>query len=148
MQNTNWMQDGQGRVDYFGQQWVSLFKSRSPKGTFENREHDRRSEVCAPRLPIRGGLDLTLIARFEEVLRFLTFPRGSRQTVIHCAHRATTVLSWGLCEQERWLPTLSVDFEAMRSVSKSRTMLPPSPARNHIPEGGKRVLSYAKPNDE
>ena len=28
------------------------------------------------------------------------FPRGSRQIVLHCAHRATTALSWGLCEQE------------------------------------------------
>ena len=23
-------------------------------------------------------------------------------TVLHCAHRATTVLSWGLCEHEGW----------------------------------------------
>ena len=25
---------------------------------------------------------------------------GSHRTVLHCAHRATTALSWGLCEQE------------------------------------------------
>src|SRR5213595_2817694 len=26
--------------------------------------------------------------------------RGSSQAVLHCAHRATTTSSWGLCEQE------------------------------------------------
>jgi len=26
--------------------------------------------------------------------------RGSSQAVLHCAHRATTASSWGLCEQE------------------------------------------------
>src|SRR3989454_7720812 len=28
------------------------------------------------------------------------FLRGSSQAVLHCAHRATTASSWGLCEQE------------------------------------------------
>jgi hypothetical protein len=27
-----------------------------------------------------------------------------RRTVLHCAHRATTASSWGLCEQEGWWP--------------------------------------------
>jgi hypothetical protein len=35
-----------------------------------------------------------------RAFRFPNFPRGSRQIVLHCAHRATTALSWGLCEQE------------------------------------------------
>ena len=32
--------------------------------------------------------------------RFCTFSRGSRQTVLPCAHRATTVSLWEFCEQE------------------------------------------------
>ena len=42
-------------------------------------------------------------ARPLRAFWFFIFYRGSRQTVLHCAHRATTVLSWGLCEQEGWL---------------------------------------------
>jgi len=42
-------------------------------------------------------------ARPSRAFRFFTFSRGSRQTVVHCAHQATTALSWGLCEQEGWL---------------------------------------------
>ena len=39
-----------------------------------------------------------------------TFPRGSRQIVLHCAHRATTALSWGLCEQEERSACFLVSF--------------------------------------
>jgi hypothetical protein len=49
------------------------------------------------------------IARAKP-FRFFTFSRGSRQTVLHCAHRATIALSWGLCEQEGWLPAPSHFF--------------------------------------
>jgi hypothetical protein len=41
---------------------------------------------------LRGG--------WARAFRFPNFPRGSRKIVLHCAHRATTALPWGLCEQE------------------------------------------------
>ena len=76
---------------------------------------------CAnPNFTFEGGLDgLPLRAAFSpahplacrdvplaqaRAFRFFTFPRGSRQIILHCAHRATTALSWGLCEQGGWLP--------------------------------------------
>ena len=40
-------------------------------------------------------------ARGGHRIRFLpTFPETGLLDAFHCAHRATTVLSWGLCEQE------------------------------------------------
>jgi len=54
-------------------------------------------------------------ARRTRPFRFFTFSRGSRQTVLHCAHRATTALSWGLCEQEGWLPVPSSFFTLIPS---------------------------------
>ncbi len=41
-------------------------------------------------------------ARFPSRL-FLPSLEGRSQSGFHCAHRATTVSSWGLCEQERRL---------------------------------------------
>jgi hypothetical protein len=32
----------------------------------------------------------------------LTLPETGLLDTLHCAHRATTVLSWGLCEQEEY----------------------------------------------
>ncbi len=40
----------------------------------------------------------------KEALRFLTFFIGSRQTVLYCAHRTSTVSSCAFCEQEGRLP--------------------------------------------
>ena len=80
----------------------------------------------------------------EHILILYLLYRGSRQTVLHCAHRATTALSWGLCEQEGWqglpLPTSLLgewprlpstarigraQFHRARSASKEGTWLPP-----------------------
>lgn len=58
--------------------------------------------------------------------RFSSISKGSGQIVVHRAHRATTVLSWGLCEQEGHLAT---PYPNVTIVTPS----PPSarsPARN------------------
>jgi hypothetical protein len=40
-------------------------------------------------------------ARPRRVLQFsILFFRGVAKAALYCAHRATTALSWGLCEQE------------------------------------------------
>jgi len=39
-------------------------------------------------------------ARPTKVVWFLNFPRGSRQIVLHCAHRTSTATSCAFCEQE------------------------------------------------
>jgi len=49
---------------------------------------------------LRGGLADPRLRASNEGLLTPQFTRGSRQIVLPCAHRATTALSWGLCEQE------------------------------------------------
>ena len=56
--------------------------------------------------PSKGVRSFNCGRRARPFLSF-NFSRGDRQTVLHCAHRATTALSWGLCEQEGWLPAPS-----------------------------------------
>jgi hypothetical protein len=49
----------------------------------------------------KGGLvDPQLRAFNKDLPATSIFLRGGSQAVLHCAHRATTALSWGLCEQE------------------------------------------------
>ena len=55
---------------------------------------------------------------FNEGLRFFNFPRGSRQTILYCAHRATTALSWGLCEQEERSACSLASSEAVRCAAR------------------------------
>jgi len=54
---------------------------------------------CAASSDLRRSLSRTWACP-TRAFWFLNFPRRSRQIVLHCAHRATTALSWGLCEQE------------------------------------------------
>ena len=49
-----------------------------------------------------------------ESLRQVGFNQSEIMEIIHCAHRATTALSWGLCEQEGWLPVPSSLFDRHR----------------------------------
>jgi hypothetical protein len=79
------------------------------------REH-RRSSPSIPSHPL-SRRDVLLAQ--TRVFRFLTFPRGSRQTILQCAHRAITVLSWGLCEQEGWLPVPSPRHPSPRHLQFS-----------------------------
>ena len=53
-----------------------------------------RGEVCAVRYPI--------LARFPLTRAQMVSKQAGDWTVLHCAHRATTALSWGLCEREGW----------------------------------------------
>jgi hypothetical protein len=63
---------------------------------------------------------------WARAFRFPNFPRGSRQIVLHCAHRATTALSWELYEQENDLSTPSHPSEAARCASTG--VVPPTPS--------------------
>jgi hypothetical protein len=71
--------------------------------------------------------------RHTKSFRFFTFSRESRQTILHCAHRVTTVSSWGLCEQEGWLPAPSHYSHRARSENKkdglAAPFYPPEAAR-------------------
>ena len=71
---------------------------------------DRRASGTFPFIILGGGLDCPPLRASREAALILQLHLGSRQTFFHCAHRATTVLSWGLCEQEGWLPTPSPPF--------------------------------------
>src|SRR5262249_51698164 len=55
------------------------------------------------------------------ILQLLHRGQASR---LHCAHRATTVLSWGLCEQEGWLAAPSHPSERARASSRRTARLP------------------------
>ena len=63
---------------------------------------------------------------------------GSRQTVLHCAHRATTVSSWGLCEQEGWSGGSPFPSQGARSGSTGPAWVPPAYSSSSlvIPFGG------------
>ena len=44
-----------------------------------------------------------------RAFRFFPFsPKGSSWTVLHCAHRTSTVSSCAFCEQEEWSPAPSL----------------------------------------
>ena len=58
------------------------------------------------RLANREGLVDFQLARATSTFKFSTFLfRGVAEAALYCAHRATTVSSWGLCEQEGHLAT-------------------------------------------
>jgi hypothetical protein len=53
-----------------------------------------------------GLIDLPLRASNEHFLILYLSLRGVAEAALHCAHRATTASSWGLCEQEGHLAAL------------------------------------------
>jgi hypothetical protein len=53
----------------------------------------------------------------NEALLILHLLKRGQQAVLHCAHRATTVSSWGLCEQEGWWPAPSHPSQGAHSGS-------------------------------
>ena len=52
------------------------------------------------RPPFLFFTSLSSLSHWRGHSAFFTHPRGGGQMVLDCAHRGTTVLSWGLCEQE------------------------------------------------
>jgi hypothetical protein len=69
---------------------------------------------------------LRLRVSSEGLLIPPTSLRGNRQIVLHCAHRATTALSWGLCEQEERSACSLHPSEAARSASNEGTQSHPN----------------------
>jgi hypothetical protein len=61
-----------------------------------------RASCCMLVQPSGGGVPVLVQLRpSSKALSVLAvLLRGSSQAVLHCAHRATTASSWGLCEQE------------------------------------------------
>ena len=52
--------------------------------------------------------------------------RGTAEAALYCAHRATTVSSWGLCEQEGHLAAPPLSFTASIERPSSYQMILPS----------------------
>jgi len=59
----------------------------------------------------------------EFLMRLL---EGVAEAALNCAHRATTVSSWGLCEQEGHLAAPSQPSEVARCASMESTQLLPT----------------------
>src|SRR5262245_52140375 len=43
-----------------------------------------------------------LIPHCAHPFRFINFSKNGQTTILHCEHRVTTILFWGLCKQEGW----------------------------------------------
>ena len=69
----------------------------------------------------------------DEGLLIPHLPGGSRQIVLHCAHRATTASSWGLCEQRTvcLFPRIILKPRVARALRSSQL---PSPFFNILLE--------------
>jgi len=65
--------------------------------------HDREHAHSSKFSPCVGeSVSVRCRASWDSLNLARVSSRGGSQTVIHCAHWATTALSWGLCEQEWW----------------------------------------------
>jgi hypothetical protein len=60
------------------------------------RGHSKRPKIFSPCWPTRG--------RRAKLPYFLIVLRGGGQTILHCAHRATTALSWGSASKKDGCP--------------------------------------------
>jgi hypothetical protein len=79
---------------------------------------------ASPHFFFKGGLVDPLVRASNEALLIPHRLQRGQTTVLHCAHRATTALSWGLCEQEGWLAAPSHPSERARSASRRTARLP------------------------
>ena len=75
------------------------------------------------------------VARAQEIVRLHPLlcskhlQKGAVEVALYCAHRATTALSWGLCEHEGHLT--APDLPLLTSSPRKRMLLR-DPARNAL----------------
>ena len=81
---------------------------------------------------MRAGLDTArnfltrhrwrTISPSEGLQIFPLCPKGSSQTVLHSAHRATTALSWGFCEHKGHLTAPDLPYSPLPHLPIAQTL--------------------------
>jgi hypothetical protein len=93
-----------------------------PDESLTARDFLTRPPTGTPRRAMSPGEGLPIL--------YFSLPlfRGVAEAALYCAHRATTVSSWGLCEQEGHLAAPRYPSETARCASTEDSPGHPSPA--------------------